>query len=136
MTEQSVKVCLRLDNGDTICGSVGNAVRSARLVGIRQQIEAGELSAEAQRKRLDDIALIYQRLHEPAHAQKRRLEGMQVRKSGLALSLQRKRRLINSSIEYVSRGLAHHEAPSACAGCAAVPCRNLASYAVLRHAEC
>lgn len=86
MTEQPVKICLRLDNGDTICGSVGDAVRSARLVGIRQQIEAGELSAEAQRKRLDDIALIYQRLHEPVHAHKRRLEGMQVRSAGLTRS--------------------------------------------------
>jgi hypothetical protein len=78
MTEQVIRICLRLDNGDTIRGSVGDAKRTARLVGIRQQIEAGELSTDAQKKRLDDIAQIYQRLHEPVNAQKRRFDTLQV----------------------------------------------------------
>ena len=41
MTGRSLKISLRLDNGDTIRGCIGDAKRSAQLVGIKQQIEAG-----------------------------------------------------------------------------------------------
>jgi hypothetical protein len=79
MTEHPLRICLRLDNGDTIRGRVGDSKRTAQLVRIKQQIDAGELSAEAQKRRLDDIAQIYQRLNERHQPQKCLIEGSNVR---------------------------------------------------------
>ena len=79
-SDRPVKVALRLDNGDTIRGSVGSSDGcSAQLVRIRQQIDAGELTPEAQKERLDGIARIYQRLNGGQEAQRpHRTEAAQV----------------------------------------------------------
>jgi hypothetical protein len=75
MSQRPVKICLRLDNGDTIRGSVGDA--SAQLVRFAEA--ASQLSAEAQEKRLDDIAFIYQQLQEPSECITRPIVGTNVR---------------------------------------------------------